>query len=190
MIFVQHLEFSCEKRFTAERISFFKFFFKTFLLDSVIMKDGMAGAPADSSFSWINFRHLQFQWKEHVFGMRTTENLDMTSATLNPNRTPTGRYIYLEALLQGGAPWGFTLKGGLEHGEPLIISKVCFFFHSCFSPVTFSVFVWSVKKKKKGKNKWKFSWILFPFLFHTLKRQKNAFGSFILWNPLQSVLVC
>ncbi|NXA54863.1 SHRM3 protein, partial [Nothocercus julius] len=35
-----------------------------------------------------------------------------------------GRYIYLEALLQGGAPWGFTLKGGLEHGEPLIISKV------------------------------------------------------------------
>ncbi|NXL44566.1 SHRM3 protein, partial [Podilymbus podiceps] len=35
-----------------------------------------------------------------------------------------GRYIYLEALLQGGAPWGFTLKGGLEHGEPLIISKI------------------------------------------------------------------
>lgn len=26
--------------------------------------------------------------------------------------------------LQGGAPWGFTLRGGLEHGEPLIISKV------------------------------------------------------------------
>ncbi|XP_003221894.2 protein Shroom3 isoform X1 [Anolis carolinensis] len=35
-----------------------------------------------------------------------------------------GRYIYLEALLHGGAPWGFTLKGGLEHGEPLIISKI------------------------------------------------------------------
>ncbi|KAL4617313.1 protein Shroom3 isoform X1 [Arapaima gigas] len=31
---------------------------------------------------------------------------------------------YVEVLLQGGAPWGFTLKGGLEHGEPLIISKV------------------------------------------------------------------
>uniref|UniRef100_A0A3Q3N6K9 PDZ domain-containing protein n=1 Tax=Labrus bergylta TaxID=56723 RepID=A0A3Q3N6K9_9LABR len=28
------------------------------------------------------------------------------------------------ARLQGGAPWGFTLQGGLEHGEPLIISKV------------------------------------------------------------------
>ncbi|XP_019745963.1 protein Shroom3 [Hippocampus comes] len=30
----------------------------------------------------------------------------------------------VEAQLQGGAPWGFTLQGGLEHGEPLIISKV------------------------------------------------------------------
>ncbi|XP_053111522.1 protein Shroom3 isoform X2 [Hemicordylus capensis] len=38
--------------------------------------------------------------------------------------TQKGRYIYLEALLKGGAPWGFTLKGGLEHGEPLIISKI------------------------------------------------------------------
>ncbi|XP_035247840.1 protein Shroom3 isoform X2 [Anguilla anguilla] len=35
-----------------------------------------------------------------------------------------GRLIYVEARLQGGAPWGFTLKGGLEHGETLIISKV------------------------------------------------------------------
>ncbi|XP_037835537.1 protein Shroom3 isoform X3 [Kryptolebias marmoratus] len=32
--------------------------------------------------------------------------------------------LRLEARLQGGAPWGFTLQGGLEHGEPLIISKV------------------------------------------------------------------
>ncbi|KAJ8286658.1 hypothetical protein GJAV_G00041680 [Gymnothorax javanicus] len=35
-----------------------------------------------------------------------------------------GRFIYVEARLYGGAPWGFTLKGGLEHGEALIISKV------------------------------------------------------------------
>ncbi|XP_072314846.1 uncharacterized protein shroom4 [Eucyclogobius newberryi] len=27
-------------------------------------------------------------------------------------------------LLSGGAPWGFTLKGGLEHGEPLVITKI------------------------------------------------------------------
>ncbi|XP_062964593.1 protein Shroom3 [Cynocephalus volans] len=56
--------------------------------------------------------------------MRTTDNFDKSSATLNPNRTPKGRYIYLEVFLEGGAPWGFTLKGGLEHGEPLIISKI------------------------------------------------------------------
>ncbi|XP_067431168.1 protein Shroom3 isoform X1 [Thunnus thynnus] len=33
-------------------------------------------------------------------------------------------WVLVEARLQGGAPWGFTLQGGLEHGEPLIISKV------------------------------------------------------------------
>uniref|UniRef100_A0A2R9CM48 Shroom family member 3 n=2 Tax=Pan paniscus TaxID=9597 RepID=A0A2R9CM48_PANPA len=56
--------------------------------------------------------------------MRTTENFHKPSATLNSNTATKGRYIYLEAFLEGGAPWGFTLKGGLEHGEPLIISKV------------------------------------------------------------------
>ncbi|XP_057359231.1 protein Shroom3-like [Manis pentadactyla] len=56
--------------------------------------------------------------------MRTTENFGETANTLSLKMTPRGRYIYLEAFLQGGAPWGFTLKGGLEHGEPLIISKV------------------------------------------------------------------
>lgn len=30
----------------------------------------------------------------------------------------------VEVRLSGGAPWGFTLKGGREHGEPLIITKV------------------------------------------------------------------
>uniref|UniRef100_A0A672KS18 Shroom family member 3 n=1 Tax=Sinocyclocheilus grahami TaxID=75366 RepID=A0A672KS18_SINGR len=34
------------------------------------------------------------------------------------------RLVFVKAQLQGGAPWGFTLKGGLEHDEPLIISKV------------------------------------------------------------------
>ncbi|KAG8010944.1 Protein Shroom3 [Nibea albiflora] len=33
-------------------------------------------------------------------------------------------WVLVEARLQGGAPWGFTLQGGLEHEEPLIISKV------------------------------------------------------------------
>ncbi|XP_041500703.1 protein Shroom2-like isoform X2 [Microtus oregoni] len=30
----------------------------------------------------------------------------------------------VEVRLSGGAPWGFTLKGGREHGEPLIITKI------------------------------------------------------------------
>ncbi|GAA6104353.1 protein Shroom4 isoform X1 [Tachysurus ichikawai] len=34
----------------------------------------------------------------------------------------TFNHVHVE--LNGGAPWGFTLKGGLEHGEPLIITKV------------------------------------------------------------------
>uniref|UniRef100_A0A3Q0SFG5 PDZ domain-containing protein n=1 Tax=Amphilophus citrinellus TaxID=61819 RepID=A0A3Q0SFG5_AMPCI len=35
-----------------------------------------------------------------------------------------GGWVLVEARLQGGAPWGFTLQGGLEYGEPLVISKV------------------------------------------------------------------
>uniref|UniRef100_A0A8C2MFQ5 Protein Shroom2 n=1 Tax=Cricetulus griseus TaxID=10029 RepID=A0A8C2MFQ5_CRIGR len=30
----------------------------------------------------------------------------------------------VEVHLSGGAPWGFTLKGGREHGEPLVITKI------------------------------------------------------------------
>lgn len=30
----------------------------------------------------------------------------------------------VEVLLRGRAPWGFTLRGGTEHGEPLLITKV------------------------------------------------------------------
>uniref|UniRef100_A0A8C6L4T3 PDZ domain-containing protein n=1 Tax=Nothobranchius furzeri TaxID=105023 RepID=A0A8C6L4T3_NOTFU len=30
----------------------------------------------------------------------------------------------MEVLLRGKAPWGFTLRGGTEHREPLIITKV------------------------------------------------------------------
>ncbi|XP_063161146.1 protein Shroom2 isoform X1 [Candoia aspera] len=33
-------------------------------------------------------------------------------------------YKLVEVHLSGGAPWGFTLKGGREHGEPLIITKI------------------------------------------------------------------
>lgn len=30
----------------------------------------------------------------------------------------------VDVTLSGGAPWGFTLRGGLEHREPLLITKV------------------------------------------------------------------
>ena len=33
-------------------------------------------------------------------------------------------FNHIPVQLNGGTPWGFTLKGGLEHGEPLIITKV------------------------------------------------------------------
>ncbi|XP_009564434.2 protein Shroom3 [Cuculus canorus] len=56
--------------------------------------------------------------------MRMLDNINTGLSSSETSITRKGRYIYLEALLQGGAPWGFTLKGGLEHGEPLIISKI------------------------------------------------------------------
>ncbi|XP_057285923.1 protein Shroom3 isoform X1 [Pezoporus wallicus] len=56
--------------------------------------------------------------------MRMLDNINTSISSSECNVTHKGRYIYLEALLLGGAPWGFTLKGGLEHGEPLIISKI------------------------------------------------------------------
>lgn len=30
----------------------------------------------------------------------------------------------VQVLLRGKAPWGFTLRGGTEHREPLVITKV------------------------------------------------------------------
>lgn len=33
-------------------------------------------------------------------------------------------YKLVDVFLSGGAPWGFTLRGGLEHREPLLITKV------------------------------------------------------------------
>ncbi|KAM6894276.1 protein Shroom4 [Lycodopsis pacificus] len=33
-------------------------------------------------------------------------------------------FHHIQVQLSGGAPWGFTLKGGLEHAEPLIITKI------------------------------------------------------------------
>ncbi|XP_029112395.1 protein Shroom2 isoform X2 [Scleropages formosus] len=41
-----------------------------------------------------------------------------------PGAPDAPRWALLEAQLVGGAPWGFTLRGGREHQEPLLITKV------------------------------------------------------------------
>ncbi|XP_030627932.1 protein Shroom2 [Chanos chanos] len=62
------------------------------------------------------------------FGAITREN--RTINELEPWRPPENRaheaeeWALVDVVLTGGAPWGFTLKGGLEYREPLIITKV------------------------------------------------------------------
>ncbi|XP_026572479.1 protein Shroom4 [Pseudonaja textilis] len=59
--------------------------------------------------------------------------MERPSGQLQPDPCPQAKldtsrllvsFQYLHVQLAGGAPWGFTLRGGLEHGEPLIVSKV------------------------------------------------------------------
>lgn len=41
------------------------------------------------------------------------------------HRTRDGEsWKLVDVFLSGGAPWGFTLRGGVEHREPLLITKV------------------------------------------------------------------
>lgn len=46
------------------------------------------------------------------------------SGDLNPRTREGEGWKLVNVFLSGGAPWGFTLRGGLEHREPLIITKV------------------------------------------------------------------
>lgn len=39
----------------------------------------------------------------------------------------------VDVTLAGGAPWGFTLRGGLEHREPLLITKVSYLSTACWT---------------------------------------------------------
>ncbi|XP_033864114.3 protein Shroom2-like isoform X1 [Acipenser ruthenus] len=45
-------------------------------------------------------------------------------SVMEPKAADTEGTSLVEVVLTGGAPWGFTLKGGLEHREPLLITKV------------------------------------------------------------------
>lgn len=46
------------------------------------------------------------------------------SGDLDPRCRDGEGWKLVDVFLSGGAPWGFTLRGGLEHREPLLITKV------------------------------------------------------------------
>lgn len=46
------------------------------------------------------------------------------SGDLDPRGRDDEGWKLVDVFLSGGAPWGFTLRGGLEHREPLLITKV------------------------------------------------------------------
>lgn len=48
------------------------------------------------------------------------------SEGLDPRCREDEAWKLVDVCLSGGAPWGFTLRGGLEHREPLLITKVHF----------------------------------------------------------------
>lgn len=56
--------------------------------------------------------------------MRTHPGLVDQGHNMMMERKLVEDYKFVDVLLTGGAPWGFTLKGGREHGELLIITKV------------------------------------------------------------------
>lgn len=53
-----------------------------------------------------------------------TETYWQKSEDLDPKDRDGDNWKLVEVFLSGGAPWGFTLRGGLEHREPLLITKV------------------------------------------------------------------
>lgn len=46
------------------------------------------------------------------------------TADVEPRSRDGDGWRLVDVFLTGGAPWGFTLRGGLEHREPLLITKV------------------------------------------------------------------
>lgn len=62
-------------------------------------------------------RYTEGESLRHV--MERSGDLDQRS---RDDEGPGWRFV--DVLLSGGAPWGFTLRGGREHREPLLITKV------------------------------------------------------------------
>ncbi|KAJ1101555.1 hypothetical protein NDU88_006622 [Pleurodeles waltl] len=60
----------------------------------------------------------------HPQGTASSEDPHPAGADAESGENRAASFQCIHVQLQGGAPWGFTLKGGLEHGEPLIVSKI------------------------------------------------------------------
>lgn len=56
--------------------------------------------------------------------MKWWREVDMWRGTAGLQRKQEEDEELVEVLLRGKAPWGFTLRGGTEHREPLVITKV------------------------------------------------------------------
>ncbi|KAF4082960.1 hypothetical protein AMELA_G00134490 [Ameiurus melas] len=55
---------------------------------------------------------------------KTIKDTD-TWRSMEKHAGPVGeKWVLVDVVLIGGAPWGFTLRGGLEYQEPLIVTKV------------------------------------------------------------------
>ncbi|KAI3365855.1 hypothetical protein L3Q82_000838 [Scortum barcoo] len=57
-------------------------------------------------------------------GMKWWREVDMWRGAVPKRREEEEDGELVEVLLRGKAPWGFTLRGGTEHREPLVITKV------------------------------------------------------------------
>lgn len=55
---------------------------------------------------------------------KTIKDRDTWRSTEQHTGAAGEQWVLVDIVLDGGAPWGFTLRGGLEYQEPLIITKV------------------------------------------------------------------
>ncbi|XP_070816937.1 protein Shroom2 isoform X2 [Chaetodon trifascialis] len=60
----------------------------------------------------------------HYTGAESLWHVMQKSGDLEPRSRDGEGWKLVDVFLSGGAPWGFTLRGGLEHREPLLITKV------------------------------------------------------------------
>ncbi|KAG7276276.1 hypothetical protein CRUP_015599 [Coryphaenoides rupestris] len=58
-----------------------------------------------------------------VYYAEERRSLHARPGELSQRAREDGGWWLVDVLLSGGAPWGFTLRGGREHQEPLLITK-------------------------------------------------------------------